>query len=566
MRTAWLWVLGVAIAASAQTVMPLAEVRPGMTGYGLTVVAGTEIARFEVQVVAVLDEPGDKNDFILVRVWGPAITQSGGVAQGMSGSPVYLGGRLAGALSRAALWSMDREKPLALVTPIEPMLKVLQEVVNGYSAGLGEEMAGVVPTPDLWDISVPMTVSGLSTRAVGLLEQGWSWDGLEMSQLVPLFRRKLPGLVDLGVPKVQAVPRASGAGTMNFVPGGPVGVALAMGDITVGALGTVTLVRDGAILAFGHPFLLTGPCRYFLTDAAIFATVAAYDISYKFGSLGEIRGGVFADRMPGVAGLTGRIPRGIATRITVRDLGTLASRTLAVQLVDEARLSPLLLFVSGVQAADEVLDRIGPGTMTVRYTLRGLGLPRPLTRQNVFLSTEDIALYTAWEAALVADLLMYNRFQDPRLTSIDLEVAVRSDFRAAEIVNLATEKVEYAPGEVIRFALWIRNWRGQEERWDGQLRIPEGLESPYVQLRAYAGPRRREKAEPPPVFERIEDLMSFVEGIPSYDTVTVELFARDPISDLVGETLLYGVDKVSDRLPGVFVYGQVSLILPLTGD
>ena len=115
------------ITLAADTI-PLSEIEPGMTGYGLTVVAGTEISRFEVEVVAVLDEPGERDDFIIVRAFGPAIARSGGVAQGMSGSPIYLDGRLAGALSRAAAWSADRERPLALVTPIEAMLTVLDEI------------------------------------------------------------------------------------------------------------------------------------------------------------------------------------------------------------------------------------------------------------------------------------------------------------------------------------------------------------------------------------------------------------------------------------------------------
>ncbi len=558
-------VVVLSVAAWGQAILPLAEVRPGMTGYGLTVVAGTDIARFDVEVVAVLDEPGDKNDFIVVRVWGEAITRSGGVAQGMSGSPIYIEDKLVGALSRAAMWSMDRERPLALVTPIEPMLKVLEEVTRSGPSWDSEERFGVLGM-DPWPVAVPLMVSGLSARAQKVLEQGVRWDALDphLASLFPLFRLEVPGVLELGIPRVIAAPGLSTSWpTVPLQPGAPVGVALATGDVSIGALGTVTLVRDGALLAFGHPFLFTGACRYFLTDAAVLDTVAAYDISYKFGTLGEIQGGIFADRLAGIAGRIGRIPRGIATKISVQDLDTVSMRTLAVRLVEEPRLSPLLLFVSGIQAADEVLDRLGQGTATVRYTIRGLGMPRPLTRENVFLSTEDIALYAAWEAALVMDVLMYNEFQDPRLTSVDLEVAVRTEFRAAEVVELITEKGAYAPGDVVRFLVRVRNWRGQEEEWEGELKIPEELDSPYVELRAYGGPRRREKGEPPPILESLGDLIDYLEGLPPYDTLTVELFARDPISDLVGETWLYGVKGISDRLPGVVVYGRVSVILPL---
>lgn len=94
-----------------------------------------------------------------------------------------------------------------------------------------------------------------------------------------------------------------------------------MGDLAIGALGTVTLVEEGAVLALGHPFLFSGASRYFLTEAHVLDTVAAYDFSYKFGTVGEVRGGVFADRWAGVAGVIGRTPRGISTSFTIRDLG-----------------------------------------------------------------------------------------------------------------------------------------------------------------------------------------------------------------------------------------------------
>jgi hypothetical protein len=570
-----------AVSAWAVEFIPLKEIRPGMVGYGLTVVKGTEISRFEVEVVDVLDEPGERNDFIVVRVFGEAVTRSGGIAQGMSGSPVYFEGKLAGALSRAAAWALDRERPLGLVTPIETMLKLLPELEEGEmpvpeEGGLralgiqrilfARAEPAEVPEDALvsWPISVPILVSGLSPRSLAILRRGldlgFSWHPL--SELLPSWRGKLLGLEDFGFTKILSASGQTGEGALEFQPGAPVGVALSLGDVVIGALGTVTLVEGEKVLGFGHPFLFTGSCRYFLTGATVLDTVAALDISYKFGSIADLRGGVFVDRWAGIGGRTDRLPMAISLALGISGE---AQGKLSAQIVDEPRLSPLLFYVAGVEAVDSALDRIGPGTARVKYTISGRGLPRPLTRENVFLSTEDIAVYVPWEAALVLDVLSYNEFRSPLFTKIELSAEIEPGFSAVEIVDLSTDRDVYRPGDVIQFTLTLRHWRGEMRTVEGSLRIPSELDSPYVELRAYGGPRLREKGEPGYVFNTLDDLLDYIEGIPTFDTLTVELFAVDPISDIVGELWLYGVDSVSQKIRGSVVYGKVSRILPL-GD
>lgn len=567
------------LSAWATETISLREIRPGMVGYGLTVVRGTEIARFEVEVVDVLDEPGERHDFIVVRVYGEAISRAGGIAQGMSGSPVYLDGKLAGALSRAAAWALDRERPLGLVTPIDSMLKLLPELEEkeiplpeeGKLRALGIERVRLVSarpeeipegTLVAWPISPPLLVSGLSPRTLRLLQEGVTLRRWEhpLVELQPPWRGRLLGFADLGFTRVLQAPALSAAGALEFQPGAPVGVALSLGDLTVGALGTVTLVQGERILAFGHPFLFSGPCQYFLTGAAVLDTVAAMDVSYKFGTITDLRGGVFVDRWAGIGGRTDRLPLAIAAEITVQ--GEAEGRFTA-KLVDEPRLSPLLFYVAGVEAVDSALDRVGPGTARVRYTIAGRGLPRPFTRENVFLSTEDVALYAPLEAALVLDVLAYNEFRDPLFSGVKLEVQVEPGFSALEILDLKTDRAAYRPGETIQFTVEVRHWRGEARTVEGAIRIPRDLDSPYVELRAYGGPRLREKGEAPPTLKSLEDILDFIEGIPTYDTLTVELFAVAPISEVMREAWLYGVASVSQRFPGSVVYRKVSVILPL---
>ncbi|MGQ9700146.1 MAG: SpoIVB peptidase S55 domain-containing protein [Candidatus Bipolaricaulaceae bacterium] len=581
MRKLSVFVLGCAFfLAQGTEIIPLTEIKPGMTGYGLTVVQGQEIMRFEVEVVDVLDEPGQHNDFIVVRVFGEAIRRSGGIAQGMSGSPVYFEGKLAGALSHAATWALDREKPLGLVTPIASMLPLLAELEeelpvpedrNLRALGIARVLVVKEPPEEVpegvlvaWPVSVPILVSGLSPRTLALLQNGLDLRLMThpLVTLEPSWRQRLPGFAELGFSRVLSAPTGGNLASLEFQPGAPLGAALALGDLVVGALGTVTLVEDEKVLAFGHPFLHTGACQYFLTGAAVLDTVSAMDVSYKFGTLTDLRGGLYLDRWAGIAGRTDRRPLPISTNIVVQGEGT---GRFTAQLVDEPRLFPLLFYAAGVEAVDQALDRVGPGTIRVKYTISGRGLSRPFTRENVFLSTSDIALYAPWETALVLDILAYNEFRDPLFSGVTLETEVVPEFAAVKVLDLSTDRSVYSPGSTVQFTVEVRSWRGETKTLEGSIRIPADLDTPYVVLRAYGGPRLREKGEPDPVLESLEDVLDYIESIPTYDTLTVEVFAVDPISEVMGEAWLYGVDSVTQRFPGNVVYGEVSVILPVGG-
>ena len=181
-------ILGLAAGAVAaeQEIMPLSELRIGMTGLGKTVVAGEEITEFAAEILGVIDQPGEEGDFIVVRVSGAAIGRAGGIAQGMSGSPIYVDGKLIGALSRAATWSKELT-PVGLVTPIEPMLAVLEAADAASSSAAAEALldapvllsvasplglafssgipGAIVSAP----LAAPVLCSGLSARATASL-------------------------------------------------------------------------------------------------------------------------------------------------------------------------------------------------------------------------------------------------------------------------------------------------------------------------------------------------------------------------------------------------------------
>ena len=420
-----------------------------------------------------------------------------------------------------------------------------------------------------WPLSAPVVAAGLSPRALEIVRQGLDIrreDHPLLSLLSP-WRTRLPGLTGPGIGRIiQAPPTTPGSEGLPFSPGAPVGVGLLSGDVSLGALGTVTLVDGDAVLAFGHPFLFSGRTDYFLSSAYVFDTVAALDAPYKLGSLGDVRGAVVADRWAGIGGLAGRSPSAVDLEFSVWDETRGQGSELSASMVREPRYSGLLCYITGLEATDRALDRIGPGTVSVRYRIEGEGLPKPLERHNVFLSTEDIALYVPWEAAIVTEILEYNEFIDPGLLQIDLDATITDELSAIFIRDLQADKDSYAPGDTIHFTVYLQDWRGEETFWSGEFPIPDGLDTPYVELRAYGGPRAIEKGERAPLIDSIAALVDYIEGIPSYDTLTVELFALDPISELLGEPWLYGVNDVSVSVGRAVVYDQVSLILPLRAE
>jgi hypothetical protein len=598
-RTRWLGVgfillIGIlsigllAAAYSRSDFLFLDQIEAGMTGIGKTVVAGDVISEFSVDVLGIIDEPGTASDFIVVQVSGEAIGRSGGIAQGMSGSPIYVDGKLIGALSRAAEWS-KAITPIGLVTPIEQMLGLIDEVDGKVSctpadpaavlAGVSVREVAARPTaqtvrgaPDTlfaYPVASPLLVTGLSGRSLDALMQGENAvqapSGL-LADFLPQTIGSAPhGLASLGMRLVpmagETKAKTDTAQTAPLEPGSAIGVALASGDITIGALGTLTFDDGTAIVGFGHPFLSTGTTDFPLTTAHIYDTMKSYDASFKLGMLGDSIGSILADRSAGVAGRVGRTADLVRLSLAVLDRDTGGMMTFKVGLVREPLVLPNLLLASGIEAVDQALDRIGQGTVEVDYQIAGNGLPSPLERHDVFLSTQDIAVFPPWQIADLVGFLEYNDFAAPKITRITASMQITQDLKAMHINHLALDKPVYAPGDTIHYAVDLQTYHGKVVTQTGAITIPEGLSADEITVRAYSGPRLLEAGESPEEFTSLGEIISAIEDLPSYDTLTVELFAPNPLSPS-GEGL-EGIDKVRTQVSGYFLYDQRQLTVPL---
>ncbi len=564
--------------------MFLSEIEPGMTGIGKTIVAGDTISEFNVSVIGVIDEPGDSSDFIVVRVSGTAIGRAGGIAQGMSGSPIYINGKLIGALSRAAAWSKELT-PIGLVTPIEQMLRIIDSMhdtpvssrpdTDAVLAGVtlrdqsappsSAELYSAPNTIFAYPVSSPLLVSGLSGRSLTMLMEGYAAKpptGLVSDFLPTMVAPRMSGLSQFGLhlnPISGGTTDKTGS-VLDLQPGSGIGVALASGDVTIGALGTVTYRDSNFVLAFGHPFLSNGDSDFPLTSVHIYDTMKAYNASFKLGTIGKTLGTILQDRACGIGGAIGRQASTINFGIGVLDLDTKKTKNFQIQLVDEPRIMPNLILATGLNAIDETLDRIGQGTVEVNYQIIGDGMSAPLERRDLFLSTQDIAMYPPWQLAGIVNFLQYNDFTDPQITRITATMQITHKIKAMHINHLKLDKDSYAPGDTIHYTVDLQTYQGGTKKVEGDIAVPEDLLADDITVRAYSGPRLLEEGESPKEFQSLDDVVQAIEDLPTYDTLTVELFAWDYASP----NGMQGIDKVRTAVTGYFLYDKREVTVPLT--
>jgi len=567
----------------------LDEIEIGMTGVGKTIITSDLIEEFHVEVLGIIDQPGTLSDFIVVRVSGDVIGRAGGIAQGMSGSPVYVDGKLIGALSRAANWS-KAVTPIGLVTPIEPMLAVLDDARSGpvfarpsedaildgtalvdVEKEVDEDLVAALPDVIFSSsVSAPLITSGLSGRSLEILMSGLAERGFSELLVADVLdggtASDVRGLSSLGLTLVPISGSADGAvaDPASLIAGGSVGIALASGDISLGSLGTITYRDEDVLIGYGHSFIDNGASQFALMSVSIIDTMKSLEASFKLGTLGEPLGTILEDRTAAIGGRLGAVADQIELTMNVRDADRDKVQAYTVNLANEPRLMPELLLSTGFEAIDRTLDRVGQGTVEVTYQIIGDNMAFPLDRKDVFFSSTDVAVYAPWQLASLVAYLQYNAFEDPEITRIAASMQITQEIRGIEITDLVLDRSYYAPGDTLRYEIVLQAFQGDAWVEHGSLQIPETLASDIVVVRAYGGPRYLEDGESARVFEGLDDVVDAIESLPSYETLTVEMFAVDLYS--ADPTALFGVTEETFDYPGYAVYNELEVAIPLLID
>ena len=416
-----------AVAAAANIpLMPIRDLRPGMQGIGKTVIQGDTIEEFNVEILGVQGSEATGYS-VFVRLYGDLIEKTGGVAQGMSGSPVYVDGRLVGAV---AFGKVFNDPHYCFLTPIGRMLSLLDEPKS---------------LPADW---LP---KGTALQAGGFTEYGLSY-----------LQEKL---APLGLEAVSAVGVGQGSGKA-LEPGSAVGASILQGDMTLGALGTVTWTDDkGNVLAFGHPFMQRGKSNIFMTKAWVLGVVPNMQSSYKVGNMGEPIGTFTQDRSSGIGGSQGKLPTTIPLFITVNDTGRGQGVSMRLEVVEDERLAPAIVEAAVVNALSKACDRNGGGTARLRFTITGVDSKKQnlsIQRENMFYSSDAILKNVNAELSEAMTILMQNKFEAVQLYGINVEAQLSEQVQVAEIqrVQAAAEKVQ--AGEKLAIDVTMKPYRGQE--------------------------------------------------------------------------------------------------------
>lgn len=598
-----LFIVPATFGAQEESFLGLSEIEKGMKGVGKTVVEGQNISTFSVEVIDVIDKPGELEDFIIVRASGEAIEKSGGVAQGMSGSPIYIDDKLIGALSRSALWSRETEEPIALITPIKTMLKLLEERNQKGGSNLEEDRESSVED-SLEDVfpgktitfennkenslengqakakelvftrsQTPVMVNGFTEDAFKALSEGIDasnldriYDPLKLlgDSSISNFENGLSEY-DLSFHNVQADAGKSDQ-AMDLTPGGPMGVALTQGDLSIGALGTVTYSEDDNILGFGHRFMLSGNTDYLLTKAHVFDTVDSYQAPFKLGSVASSEGTVTQDRTQGVLGEVGEETNLFETDIEVAEMGMEDSSSLQTDLVKSSDLVGVLSYITLRETINRSLNRTGPGTIKVSYEITGENLPDPIERTDIFFSNTRASFLPSLQVALFIDALAHNPFEDPELVDLQADVTFEDSINSGQITYFATDGNEYHPGDLLAYQVKIKNYRDDLVEKTGAFQLPENLpEGKYI-VAAYGGPRPT-KIAPPEMLENFEDWVSYLNNLKSYEHLSIELLKpfEESVVPMASIGYMYeSVTRVDEKFDDRVIYGNQAVAIKVT--
>jgi hypothetical protein len=511
-------VAGAADRGSRTPILPVDSVRAGMVGIGYTVFQGTRIDTFSVSIVGVLRAYRPGASLIMARASNPYLEKTGIIA-GMSGSPIYVNGRLIGALSYT--WGFLKE-PLAGITPIGEMLDVLPgpggvppsvredrlgalppagDAAGGVETSLGDPTSG-----DMRPIGAPVMLSGFTPDAIRFLD--------------PILR-------DRGLLAVPGGGPSESGDCDSLVPGSAVGVQLVKGDWNAAAIGTVTY-RDGdRILAFGHPFTSMGWVDFPMTAAEIYTVMSSTQISNKVGAATRACGTLFADRTSAIAGTMGAVPPMIPVRVEVTGSGG-RRHDYHFEVIRNRLLTPGL--VSGAVVSSISSAQADAGLCTIRYEFTSYwnGGARRLSRGDAILSTSPVS-GPGEEVAQSLQLLLGDRFRPSRLDSAVVTVDVADGIDALMLTEIRASATTAAPGDsIVIEATFRRSSRESEIRRFG-IRIPASAPEGDLTVRVCDGEEteRWEHSRVPQAYEpqTFDDLMRIYAEERRVDHLYVQLYA-----------------------------------------
>jgi len=452
---------GAASAQESNELLPLSQVHAGMQGYAYTIFAGDQVEKFNLEVIGVLDNfLGPKQSIILVQLKGPKVEHTGVVA-GMSGSPVYLEGKLAGALSLKL--GVFTKEPIAGVTPISDVLNPPSQPVPTQAA-----------TQQLGLPSAASTRTGLpSGSALEPIETPLVFSGFQPAALQQ-FANQLEGYGFVTAQGGTAAPQPDDG---HLVAGDMAGMVLVQGDMSINSACTVTAVRADRVFLCGHPFMSLGDIQIPMARSRVVTTLSSDLASTKIVNVGGSIGTITGDHLTAVTGKLGAAPAMIPLDLTLQVSGAepAKQKKLHFELVNLPKLTPLLVAVTIFNGLTQN-SLYGEGTtlhLSGEIRLEGHA---PVQIENTFAPGDSVSpdgLPIAITMQSIFTRLFINSFEPAKVDHITLQVESVPGRKSFIIESAWLEKGEAAPGETLRVRALLRPYRGPARVEETTVRVPD---------------------------------------------------------------------------------------------
>ncbi len=463
--------------------IPIDEIRPGMVGEGRTVFSGDTIESFKVTIMGVLRNIGPNSSMILATLEGGPLAHTGVIA-GMSGSPVYIDGKLIGAVAFAFPFAKD---PIAGITPIQEMLDATATpttrraatplefpLTSGKLAAVAPQQLRPVPLQGVsmtgTHLLAPYLGRNLAPIATPASLLGFPAESFEV--VAPLLRQlgMEPLMGGAVAPMGQAATGASLADD-PLEPGDAVGVGLVTGDLQIAASGTVTHVDpdNGSVYAFGHPLFNLGPIEYPMTRSNVHLVLPSLMNSFKMASSGDTIGTWVQDRSTAIKGVLGIRPRMIPIEVSVATSRG-EEKNYALEVVDDQLFSPVLTYASLIAILQTTERQFGSQTVKVSAWVE--------TSNNGVVNVEDV--FTDQQAAVSAAamvaaplaFLMNNDFEDVELEKVRVDVRATETSLTARVLRAWLDTDQVAPGGTVQLKILLKSYRGDEMLETVEVTIP----------------------------------------------------------------------------------------------
>lgn len=514
-------------------IMPHSQVQEGMVGTAYTVIDSSgQLRDFQVDIIGNMENGKGSQPMIMAKASGPVVQETGGILQGMSGSPVYVDGYLIGAVAAGIkemtpytffitpidemlpLWSMPDKKNKTRISTInikkaaetrekaaaEKKKEREERAKSGSNKVYGDELVDRAREAVAADKEKAKTgavadteKAPAETAAAKPAEQAEKtvekeadpkaepkdvmyFAGFNQAGLNFLKQQIDPGdtmqFLPMGAPSAADMVQTKYNASLE--PGAAVGVAVTYGDFAVGATGTVTAVDGDKILAFGHPFLHRGNVNYFMTDAQVVGTISGQSNGMKVANIGSVIGRISQDRATGIAGTLGVFPSVVPIKVNVKDNDLARSENYGARIAYDEDFLPQLSGGIAYAALSKTSDNLSGSTAKVGFKIRTNAVKSGVVeRDNMFYNTADVGQIAMAELMQAMNTICQNTERESDIIDVQVDITVDGGRKTASLLSAVPDKKKVKPGDTVNFTTTIKPYRKAQETLVIPYKVPE---------------------------------------------------------------------------------------------